>query len=251
VSARLSIVLFLLFSMLGKSAVGCSATSTSPATQRPEALLADSRFCSNDPNSNVIAFPAAILQVPYFHPDIPSYLNFGATGWTVGHEVSHSFDNNGRDYGPDGRFGDSWWTNQTDAEFTRRSQCFIDQYGNYSVEGLDGKPLHLDGRQTLGENIADAGGLDTAFLAWDQHRKDFPEQDTDLPGLEKWTHEQLFFIGFANSWCSVQKKEALINQVFGDVHAPAMFRIKGSLENSLYFKQHFNCPTKQPKCKIW
>ena len=205
----------------------------------------------NDINSNVIAFPAAILQIPYFHADIPSYLNFGATGWTVGHEVSHAFDNNGRAYDADGRYGSDWWTNRTDAEFRRLSQCFIDQYGNFSVDGLDGKPLHLDGRQTLGENIADAGGIDTAFLAWQQHRIDHPDQDADLVGLERWTHEQLYFIAFANSWCSVQTKGALISQVYTDPHAPAKFRVKGSLQNSRYFREHFNCPVKEPTCKIW
>jgi endothelin-converting enzyme len=205
----------------------------------------------NDINSNVIAFPAAILQIPYFHADIPSYLNFGATGWTVGHEVSHAFDNHGREFDSDGKYGDDWWTNRTDTEFTRLSQCFVEQYANYTVEGLDGSPLHLDGEQTLGENIADAGGIDTAFLAWQKHRKDYPEQDTDLPGLEKWSHEQLFFIGFANSWCSSTSKQSLIQQVFADVHSPSKFRVKGTLENSKYFKEHFNCPVKEPKCKIW
>jgi endothelin-converting enzyme len=99
--------------------------------------------------------------------------------------------------------------------------------------------------------VADAGGIDTAFLAWQKHRKDCPEQDTDLPGLEKWTHEQLYFIAFANSWCSVSKKEALIDQVFGDTHAPSQFRVKGSLQNSKYFKENFGCASKEPVCKIW
>ena len=222
-----------------------------PYTREEWQMTAQTVNAYNDINSNVIAFPAAILQVPYFHPDLPLYLNYGVTGWTVGHEVSHAFDNSGRQFDADGRYGSDWWTNHTDAEFTTRSQCFIEQYGNFTVKGLDGAPLHLDGNQTLGENIADAGGIDTAFLAWKKHSLDHPEQDADLPGLGHWTHEQLYFIAFANQWCSTQTEQALISQVYTDTHSPSRFRVKGTLQNSKYFREHFNCPKKEATCKIW
>ena len=205
----------------------------------------------NDIGSGVVVFPAAILQPPYFGADLPSYVNFGVTGWTIGHEVSHSFDSSGRRYDLDGAYGNDWWTARTDAEFQLRAQCFVEQYERYAVQGLDGKPLHLNGKLTLGENIADAGGVDTAFLAWQQHRVDHPEQDKDLPGLARWTHEQLYFMAFASLWCSKSERKLLVSQVYDDTHSRPQFRVKGTLENSRYFREHFGCPVKEPTCKIW
>ncbi|KAL8367338.1 hypothetical protein RB595_009031 [Gaeumannomyces hyphopodioides] len=207
----------------------------------------------NSPNSNLIAFPAAILQTPYFHKDLPAYMNFAVTGFTVGHEISHSFDNNGRSFGADGAYGDSWWTNRTNAEYAARSQCFIDQYANFSVPNTDGTPLHLNGEQTLAENIADAGGVDTGFLAWKQYvtEKAPGGVDATLPGLEAYSHEQMYFIAYANGWCGAARPNALISQVFSDSHSPAQFRVTGPLMNSKYFRETFGCASKEPTCKIW
>jgi endothelin-converting enzyme len=205
----------------------------------------------NDPNSNQIAFPAAILQAPYFNVDLPSYLNYAVTGMTAGHEISHGFDYHGREFGADGAFGESWWTNKTDAEYIKRSDCFVQQYNNFTVEGLDGKPLHVNGRQTLDENIADAGGVDSAFLAWKQYVKDRGTPDEDLPGLEGWSHDQLFFLAYANSWCGNARPRALVQQIYGDVHSPSQFRVTGPVMNSRYFRETFQCASKEPTCKIW
>jgi len=95
------------------------------------------------------------------------------------------------------------------------------------------------------------GGVDTSFLAWQQYRKDFPALDMDLPGLEGWSHEQLFFVSYANSWCSKWRDNALVKQIVLDPHAPAQFRVTGPLQDSRSFRETFNCPSKEPTCKIW
>ena len=173
------------------------------------------------------------------------------TGFTAGHEISHSFDDHGRDFDSDGAYGPSWWTPATNAAYEARSQCFIEQYGNFTVPGLDGKPLHINGQQTLGENIADSGGVDNSFLAWRQSVADRGTPDQDLPGLEGWNHDQLFFIAYANGWCSNAPPNALVQQVYGDGHSPARFRVTGPIMDSRYFRETFGCASKEPTCKIW
>lgn len=205
-----------------------------------------------DPTKNTIVFPAAIMQSPYFHVDLPAYINFGAWGATVGHETSHGFDDNGRNYDGDGRFVPDWWTPKTAQGFEDRSQCFVKEYDNYTVTGLDGAtPLHLSGDNTLGENIADAGGLDASYLAWKSYVAAHPEADAEMPGLSRFTHEQLFFISYANSWCSKYTTSNLVDRVFRDVHAPAPFRVTGPVANSPWFRQAWGCKVKEPTCKLW
>lgn len=147
-----------------------------------------------------IVFPAGIMQFPVFQVDLPSYVSYGAFASVAGHELSHAFDNSGRHYDEHGRFTD-WWTNHTVEEFTKRADCFVNQYSNFTIEGSNGQPLHVNGRLTLGENIADAGGIAAAFDAWKQGQQ--VASDQDLPGLEHFTHEQLFFIFYANCKSSV------------------------------------------------
>ncbi|KLU84361.1 hypothetical protein MAPG_03405 [Magnaporthiopsis poae ATCC 64411] len=206
-----------------------------------------------DPRSNQIAFPAAFLQPPYFHKDLPAFMNFAVMGFTVGHEISHNFDVNGRNYDVNGAFGDSWWTNKTNAEFAARAQCFVDQYNNFTVPNRDGTPLHVDGRMTLSENIADAGGVDTSFQAWKRYVADRTPGGVDatLPGLEAYSHDQLFFVAYANGFCTSATPNGLIEQVSGDSHSPGRFRVTGPLMNSRHFRETFGCASKEPTCKIW
>ncbi|KAG0266786.1 hypothetical protein BGZ95_003000 [Linnemannia exigua] len=118
-----------------------------------------------NPSANQILFPAGILQRPFFHVDNPEYVNYGGFGVVAGHEIGHGFDNTGRFYDSIGRVH-NWWSNNTIQAFNQRSQCLIDQYGNYTIKGPDNKEHHLDGKLTLGENIADNGGLKYSFRAW-------------------------------------------------------------------------------------
>jgi endothelin-converting enzyme len=133
--------------------------------------------------------------------------------------------------------------------FNKKTQCFVDQYKQFTVPGLDGQPLHVNGKLTLGENIADAGGLTASYAAWQKREKASPAKT--MPGLEDFTKDQLFFISYSNWWCGKTRPAALVNQVYTDAHSPADKRILGTLANSAAFKQAFSCPSKAPTCELW
>ena len=133
-----------------------------------------------------------------------------------------AFDSTGRHYDQSGNYTD-WWDDETIEAFETRAQCFVDQYGNFTVPGPDSKPLHVNGRLTLGENIADAGGLAAAFHAW--KKRDDASSDALLPGLGNFTKEQLFFVAYGSWWCSKTTKEAAIGAIYNDPHAPKPARI--------------------------
>ncbi|KAH8198724.1 hypothetical protein TruAng_007088 [Truncatella angustata] len=157
-------------------------------------MTADTINAYYNPVGAEIVFPAGIMQFPVFQVDLPSYVSYGAFASIAGHELSHAFDNSGRHYDEHGRFTD-WWTNHTVEEFTKRADCFVNQYSNFTIEGSNGQPLHVNGRLTLGENIADAGGISAAFTAWKERQSASP--DENLPGLDHFTQDQLFFVFYA------------------------------------------------------
>lgn len=135
-----------------------------------------------------------------------------------------AFDSTGRHYDQTGNYTD-WWDDKTVDEFEKRAQCFIDQYSNFTVPGPepDSEPLHVNGRLTLGENIADAGGLTASYHAW--KKRDAASPDPNLPGLGNFTKEQLFFVSYANWWCSKTTREAAVRAIYSDPHAPKPARI--------------------------
>ena len=206
-----------------------------------------------NPPGNEIVFPAGIMQFPVFDVAVPPYLSYGAFGSVSGHELSHAFDSTGRHYDQNGNYTD-WWTPSTVSNFKDRAECFVSQYHNFTVPGPDDRPLHVNGKLTLGENIADAGGVSAAFAAWKQRRADksgmVPENE-DLPGLEFFTQEQLFFVSYANWWCGKSRKETAISRIYTDPHAPKWARILGTMANSRDFKEAFGCETKEPVCELW
>lgn len=184
-----------------------------------------------NPAGNEIVFPAGIMQAPVFYdPSIPQYLSYGAFGSVSGHELSHAFDSTGRHYDETGNFT-QWWDNKTVEAFKDKAQCFIDQYHEFTVPGPDHEPLHVNGRLTLGENIADAGGLSAAFQAWKEVEGKNPGQL--LPGLHKFSKDQVFFISYANWWCGKTRKEAAVDRIYRDPHAPTWARIIVSIEISI------------------
>ncbi|KAI0974825.1 peptidase family M13 [Xylaria arbuscula] len=193
-------------------------------------------------------FPAGIMQFPVFSVDLPGYVSYGAFASVAGHELSHAFDNSGCHYDENGNYTD-WWTNHTVEEFDKRADCFVNQYNNFTIEGNNGQLLHVNGRLTLGENIADAGGVSAAFASWEKRRAASPDQS--LPGLDHFTHEQLFFVFYANWWCGKVRKEQAINYIYVDPHSPAFARILGTTSNSRAFRESFNCPAKEPTCELW
>ncbi|XP_074654372.1 endothelin-converting enzyme homolog isoform X2 [Tubulanus polymorphus] len=200
------------------------------------------------PTENKIVFPAGILQAPFYDKDYPRSLNYGGIGAVVGHELTHGFDDQGREYDKNGNLR-NWWNAQVIGRFKKRTKCMIDQYSKYVINGE-----HVNGKQTVGENIADNGGLKNAFRAYsDWVKSNGPEQI--LPGVNL-THDQLFFIGFAQVWCSATKPEAMHMQLLSDPHCPAEYRVIGTLSNSEEFSKVFRCPSGSRmnptnKCSVW
>ncbi len=227
-----------------------------PTDMKEWSMMASTVNAYYNPPHNEIVFPAAIMQLPLFSVDLPSYISYGAFGAVAGHELSHAFDNNGRHFDVRGRLND-WWTNETVAAFEKRTQCIVDEFNNFTVIGKDG-PIHVKGRQTLGENIADSGGISAAWLAWKDRLAAASTGTTGarvgelgLPGLEHFTHEQLFFVSYGNAWCSKFRPAMMTSRVLGDVHSPDPIRALGTVANSRGFREAFNCPVKEPTCELW
>ncbi|OAX84368.1 hypothetical protein ACJ72_01260 [Emergomyces africanus] len=176
-----------------------------------------------NPPGNEIVFPAGIMQNPiFFNPSVPQYLTYGAFGAVGGHELTHAFDTTGRQYDETGNRTD-WWDDKTENEFIDRAKCFADQYYKFTVTGPDGKQLHVKGNATLGENIADAGGLKASFDAWKKREAASPSKL--LPGLDKYTKEQLFFLSFGTVWCDKSTPEWAASRIETDEHSPQFARI--------------------------
>ncbi|NXF48605.1 NEP protein, partial [Oceanites oceanicus] len=200
---------------------------------------------------NQIVFPAGILQPPFFSASQPKSLNYGGIGMVIGHEITHGFDDNGRNFNENGDLVD-WWTEESARNFKELSQCMVYQYGNFSWDLAGGQ--HLSGINTLGENIADNGGVRQAYKAYENFVKKHGKEKL-LPGLEM-NHKQLFFLNFAQVWCGTYRPEYAVNSIKTDVHSPGKFRVIGSLQNSPEFSEAFSCtktnymdPAK--KCRVW
>merc|ERR1712013_477893 len=201
---------------------------------------------------------AGILQPPFFKGGWPRYLNYGAIGMVIGHEITHGFDDQGRQYDGTGS-ASPWWSQETIEAFAVQAQCFIDQYGNYTVpelvDILGEEDAHLNGKNTQGENIADNGGIHESFRAYMRSVENLG-QEPKLPGLAEFTNEQMFFVSYAQVWCEIQTPEHLLGQILGDPHSPGKFRVIGPLGNSEDFQREFSCPADAPmnrvdKCKLW
>ncbi|NWI10905.1 MMEL1 protein, partial [Crypturellus soui] len=203
------------------------------------------------PNRNQIVFPAGILQPPFFSKHQPQALNFGGIGMVIGHEITHGFDDNGRNFDKDGNMFD-WWSNFSAMHFKEQSRCMVYQYGNYTWELAGGE--NVSGISTLGENIADNGGVRQAYkayLKWLEREGMEPE----LPGLNL-SHKQLFFLNFAQVWCGSYRPEYASQSIKTDVHSPLKYRVMGSLQNFEAFSEAFHCKkgtTMHPaeKCRVW
>ncbi|XP_047028659.1 endothelin-converting enzyme 2-like isoform X1 [Helicoverpa zea] len=184
---------------------------------------------------NTITVPMVMLQHPFYDLGLDS-LNYGSLGTVLGHEITHGFDNFGRQFDKNGNML-PWWSNSTIDSFVNMTQCFVDQYSSYYVPELDD---HIDGKQTLGENIADNGGLREALAALKHHlKRRGPEPK--LPGFEKLTPEQLFFLSYGNLWCGVSTRDSLKADL-EDEHSPQQFRARGALQNSAEFARAWDCP---------
>ena len=182
------------------------------------------------PNANEIVFPAAILQPPFFYMDQDDAVNYGAIGVVIGHEMTHGFDDQGRNYDKDGNLN-NWWKESDAVAFKEKAQMLIDQYSNYPE--LDS--LFVDGELTLGENIADFGGLN---ISWDAfQRTEQAKTDTKIDGF---TPQQRFFLSYAGVWRQNILDKELARRLKEDVHSPGDARVNVPLYNMDVFYQAFN-----------
>ncbi len=184
------------------------------------------------PTDNEIVFPAGILQPPFFDPDIDDAVNYGATGGIIAHEITHGFDDEGRKYDLNGNLND-WWSKEDADEFTKRAKSVVNLYG--SIEVLPG--LKVNGDLTLGENIADLGGISIAYEALDRRLKRDPSRRRIIDGL---TPEQRFYIGWSQSWRGNIREEALKWQISNDPHSPDNIRGEIPVRVHYMFRTHFN-----------
>jgi putative endopeptidase len=192
-----------------------------------------------NPNRNEIVFPAGILQPPFFYANADDAVNYGGIGAVIGHEMTHGFDDQGRQFDAAGNLRD-WWTPESAAKFKERSQAIVKQYNEY--EPLAG--LHVNGELTQGENIADLGGVKLAYAALQKALDNHPEErDKKIDGL---TPEQRFFLSFATIWKSKQRDEDLKLRLNTDPHSPARYRVDGPLSNLTEFQKAFNLPDNCP-----
>jgi putative endopeptidase len=191
-----------------------------------------------NPNLNEIVFPAGILQPPFFDPKADDAVNYGGMGAVIGHEMTHGFDDQGRQYDAAGNLRD-WWTPASAKAYTERSNGIVAQYAAY--EALPG--LHLNGELTQGENIADIGGVKLAYTAL---QKALAKKGGTPQKIDGFTPEQRFFLGFAQIWRNNQRDEDLKLQVNTNPHSPGRFRTIGPLSNLPEFQKAFNIPDGSP-----
>jgi putative endopeptidase len=199
-----------------------------------------------NPQMNDINFPAGVLQPPAFDPNSDAAPNYGDTGGTVGHELTHGFDDEGRQFDAQGNLRD-WWTDEDGKEFVKRASCISDQYSTYTI--ID--DIKVNGKLTLGEDVADLGGLILAYMAW----KDDTKGQT-LDPIDGLTPDQRFFVGYGQSWCGQSRDETKRLRATVDPHSPEKYRTNGVVSNMPQFQEAFHCKAGSPmvnqnRCSVW
>jgi endothelin-converting enzyme/putative endopeptidase len=199
-----------------------------------------------NPQMNDINFPAGVLQPPLYDAKMDAAPTYGDTGGTIGHELTHAFDDEGRQFDAEGNLAD-WWTPADTKAFNERAQCIVDQYAKYVI--VD--DIHINSKLTEGEDIADLGGLVLAWMAW--HEETAGEQLHPIDGL---TPGQRFFVGYAQWACSSIRPEQLRASALVNPHSPPKYRVNGLMVNMPQFRQAFSCREGQPMvakkpCRVW
>jgi len=214
-----------------------------------------------DPSKNKMVFPAGILQFPFFERTAPAAVNFGGIGAVMGHELTHAFDDEGRKFDGEGRLRD-WWEPAAVTQFEQEAKCVEDQFNEYPVPGSsDGS--RISGKLTLGENIADLGGVKSAFQAFQQYKRTrrLAQASIDHPASLKFLSEdQLFFVSFGQVWCQHSREQYSAMLAKTDPHSPPEYRVLGSLANVPEFAQAFHCNANttdvfvrkpEDRCQVW
>ena len=201
---------------------------------------------SYDPLQNNITFPAGILQPPFYDNNADDAMNFGGIGAVIGHELTHGFDDEGSQFDAQGNLRD-WWTAEDKSAFKERTKCVSDQYSGYTA--VD--DVKLKGDLTLGENVADNGGLRIAYMALLSMQAG--KEPEPIDGL---TVQQRFFLGWANVWCESRTDESARMLATIDPHSPGNWRVNGVVSNMPEFREAFHCKAdapmvKQNACRVW
>ena len=195
-----------------------------------------------NPMANEIVFPAGILQAPFFDPNSSDAENYGGIGVVIGHEITHGFDDQGRNFDADGNMV-NWWTEEDADKFADKTKALIDQYS--AVEVLPG--LHANGAYTLGENIADQGGLRVSMTAFlDSQKKkgiDVTSEEALIDGIDP---IKVFYMNYANIWAGNIRDAEIRNLTNADVHSLAKYRVNVGLSNIDPFFKAFNITDGQP-----
>jgi endothelin-converting enzyme/putative endopeptidase len=201
-----------------------------------------------NPQMNDINFPAGVLQPPLYDPKMDDAPNYGNTGGTIGHELTHGFDDEGSQFDARGNLKD-WWKKEDREKFDERTKCVSDQYSKYVVV----EDVHINGRLTMGEDVADLGGEILAYVAWGS-----ATAGKTLQAIDGLTPEQRFFIGYAQWDCANERPEDLRVRAQTDPHSPPEYRINGVVVNMPEFAKAFSCRAGQPMvkpaetvCKVW
>jgi putative endopeptidase len=199
-----------------------------------------------NPQMNDINFPAGVLQPPLYDPKLDDAPNYGNTGGTIGHELTHGFDDQGRQFDAKGNLRD-WWTKEDAEHFEKRAQCVVDQYAQYTI--VD--DIKINSKLTEGEDVADLGGLILGWMAWKMQTK-----GEQLESRDGFTPEQRFFIGYAQWACENQRPENLRANAITNEHSPGKYRVNGLVVNMPEFQQAFGCKAGQPmvkenRCRVW
>jgi putative endopeptidase len=199
-----------------------------------------------DPQMNDINFPAGVLQPPLFDPKMDDAPNYGNTGGTIGHELTHGFDDEGRKFDAQGNLRD-WWTKEDAAQFEERVACVREQYAGYTV--VD--DIHINSKLTSGEDVADLGGTLLAYIAWKNHTR-----GQNLEPIDGFTPDQRFFIGYAQWACENDRPEDQRMHAITDPHSPGKYRVNGIVSDLPQFAEAFHCKPGQPMvrskmCRVW
>lgn len=200
---------------------------------------------------NSVELPAGILQANFFNNQRPNYMNYGAIGFVIGHEITHGFDDRGRQFDLNGN-NRNWWQPSTDEQFKVRAKCIVDQYNEYVIPENN---LTLNGARTQGENIADNGGIKQAFRAYIKWARQHGSEPR-LPGLPNLSQAQLFWLSAGQVWCARNRPEALRLRLMAGAHSPNRFRVLGPLANLDDFAKAYKCPlgsamNPRRKCSVW
>ncbi len=206
-----------------------------------------------DPSLNLIALPAGQLQPPFFAATFHPAVNFGSMGGgTIGHEITHGFDDEGSQFDASGNLHD-WWSKSTKDKFEAATKCVVDQYGKYEAV----PKVLLDGRLTAGENIADIGGVKLGYVAYQQYKaQQAAKKQPVQTKVDDLTDDQIYYLSYGQSWCDKQTPAALETQAHSNPHSPPKWRVNGVVVNQPGFAAAFGCKANTPmnpgkQCSVW